>query len=131
MKAKFDLMQMRDVWIDAYIDGDIELMNYVESPQFFVKHGGAMTTKQQRVARMRAHAAEQALRMSGVRYEDETRHVSEQGEWATVSGIGVMRKSEMIRARYTFLELWVINDGRWQIAALCYEHMEIDREHDS
>ncbi|MBN3790256.1 DUF4440 domain-containing protein [Burkholderia sp. Ac-20353] len=131
MKAKFDLMQMRDVWIDAYIHGDLELTNYVESPQFFVKHGGSMITKQQRLARMRAHAAEQASRMSGMRYEDETRHVSEQGEWATVSGIGAMRKNGMIRARYKFLELWLINDGRWQVAALCYEHMEIDREHDS
>ncbi len=126
MKPKFDLLSMREVWIDASLAGDVEQLAYLESSHFFVKHGDLTKTKQQQLARLRAFAAEYVARMSGVTYVDESRCITEHGEWATISGVSAMRKNGQIRERNAFTELWVINDGRWQVAALCYRHIGID-----
>ncbi|KVN41315.1 hypothetical protein WJ63_22920 [Burkholderia pyrrocinia] len=126
MKTKYDLMQMRDVWLDACRNGDIDQLNFVESPHFFIKHGDAVRTKPQHLARMRAYAAEHAERHAGMAYEDEIRHVVERDEWAAVSGISAMRKNGRLVARQEFLELWLVCDARWRIAAFCFEHEEID-----
>ncbi|TCW75090.1 nuclear transport factor 2 family protein [Burkholderia sp. SRS-46] len=131
MKTKYSLMQMRDVWLDAWRNGDIDQLNFVESLHFFIKHGDAVRTKPQHLARMRAYAAEHAARQWGMTYEDEVRHVVERGEWATVSGINAMRRNGRLCARHEFMELWLICDARWQIAALCYEHKEIGHDVDA
>jgi hypothetical protein len=122
MKPKFDLLSMREVWIDAYLTGDVEQLAYVESAHFFVKHGGLTKTKQQQLARLRRFAAEYVSRMSGMTYVDESRCITEYGEWATISGICAMRKHGQVFERNAFTELWIIDGGRWQVAALCYEH---------
>ena len=122
MKPKFDLLSMREVWIDAYLTGDVEQLAYVESAHFFVKHGGLTKTKQQQLARLRTFSAEYVSRMSGMTYVDESRCIIEYGEWATISGICAMRNNGQVFERNAFTELWVIDDGRWQVAALCYRH---------
>ena len=113
---------MREVWIDAYLTGDVEQLAYVESAHFFVKHGGLTKTKQQQLARLRTFSAEYVSRMSGMTYVDESRCIIEYGEWATISGICAMRNNGQVFERNAFTELWVIDDGRWQVAALCYRH---------
>ncbi|WP_157378488.1 hypothetical protein [Burkholderia ubonensis] len=62
----------------------------------------------------------------GMTYEDEIWLVVELDEWATVSGISAMRKHGRLCALHAFLELWLVCDARWQIAAFCFEHEEID-----
>ncbi|WP_157378150.1 hypothetical protein [Burkholderia ubonensis] len=37
MKTKCDLMQMRDVWLNAWRNGEVDQLNFVESPHFFIK----------------------------------------------------------------------------------------------
>ncbi|MCA8017547.1 hypothetical protein [Burkholderia metallica] len=122
MEPEFDLLPTREVWIDAYLTGNVEQLAYVESVHFFVKHGDLTKTKQQQLARLRSFAAEHVSRMSGVTYVDESRCITEYREWATISGVGVMWKNGQIVQRNAFTELWLISDGRWQVAALCYEH---------
>ncbi|MGU3779217.1 hypothetical protein [Burkholderia metallica] len=79
------MLPTREVWIDAYLTGNVEQLAYVESAHFFVKHGDLTKTKQQQLALLRSFATEHVSRMSGVTYVDESRCITEFGEWATIS----------------------------------------------
>ncbi|WP_226242540.1 hypothetical protein [Burkholderia metallica] len=70
------MLPTREVWIDAYLTGNVEQLAYVESAHFFVKHGDLTKTKQQQLARLRSFAAEHVSRMSGVTYVDESRCIT-------------------------------------------------------
>lgn len=126
MNPRFTLTQMRDVWIDAYRHADVEQLDFVASPHFFIQHENRIRTKAQFLARMRVLAADRASASSSGAYRDEVRQIVEHGPWATISGIGSVWNDGTIDARFDFLELWCICDARWQIAALCYEHQGID-----
>ncbi|CAM2182873.1 hypothetical protein BLAT2472_60293 [Burkholderia latens] len=52
---------------------------------------------------------------------DEITKISEKQQWASFSGTGSMRRDGRILTMFDFLELWLICDDRWQIAALCYD----------
>lgn len=126
MKPRFTLTQMRDVWLDAYRHADVEQLDFVASPHFFIQHENRIRTKTQYLARMRSLAADRASGTPRVAYRDEAMQIVEQGQWATISGVGSVWKDRAIDSRFDFLELWCINDARWRITALCYEHKEID-----
>ncbi|KJK22393.1 hypothetical protein UB46_21700 [Burkholderiaceae bacterium 16] len=121
MKPEFSLLQMRDVWIDAYKYGDIDQLDFVQSAHFFVKRGEMILTKQQQLGHIRTRVAANAWRADELNAHDETKDVMEHAEWATISGTGSMRQNGRVLSRFRFLELWLVSDGRWQVAALCYE----------
>lgn len=126
MKPRYSLLQMRDVWIDAYMNGDVDQLNFVESSHFFVKRGGRILTKSQQISYIQRHLLEQTWCNFGLYVHDEITKISEKQQWASFSGTGSMRRDGRILTTFDFLELWLIFDDRWQIAALCYD--ENDRE---
>jgi hypothetical protein len=126
MKHKYSLLQMRDVWIDAYMNGDIDQLNFVESSHFFIKRGSRILTKTQQLSYIQRHLSEQTWRNFGLHVHDEIMEITQKPQWASFSGIGSMRRDGRILTTFDFLELWLIFEDRWQIAALCYD--ENDRE---
>ncbi|RQS36274.1 DUF4440 domain-containing protein [Burkholderia sp. Bp8992] len=121
MEPRFTLAQMRDVWIDAYRHADIEQLDFIASPHFFVQHKAYIRTKAQFLARMRVAAAERASD-TGIAYQDETMQIVTRGQWATITGIGSVRINQAIDSRFDFVEDWCVMGARWRIAALRHEH---------
>ncbi|MCA8090566.1 hypothetical protein LGM65_06620 [Burkholderia anthina] len=128
MKPKYDLPQMRNVWIDAYMNGDTDQLNFVESPHFFVKRGDRILTKQQQIFYIQRHLSGKAWVHFGLHVHNEITEITEQRQWASISGTGSMRRDGRTLVRFNFLELWLIHDDRWQIAALCYDEKEYEGE---
>ena len=124
MNTKYGLLEMRDVWIDAYMNGDIDQLNFVESPHFFVKRGNRILTKLQQISSIRRQLSEKTWHGFALHVRDEITEFEESRLWASVSGTGSMQRDGRVLSRFDFLELWLINDDRWQIAALCYEEKE-------
>ncbi|CAB3763082.1 hypothetical protein GQ57_22065 [Burkholderia sp. MSh2] len=124
MKTRYGLLEMRDVWIDAYMNGDIDQLKFVESPHFFVKRGDRILTRLQQISAMQRHLSEKTWRGFSLQVRDEITAIEESPLWASISGTGSMQRGEGILTRFDFLELWLVNDDRWQIAALCYEEKE-------
>ncbi|MGN8192190.1 hypothetical protein PPH94_015970 [Burkholderia cepacia] len=121
MNTKYGLLEMRDVWIDAYVNGDIDQLNFVESPHFFVKRGNRILTRLQQISSIQRHLSEKTWRGFALHVRDEITEFQEGRLWASISGTGSMQRDGRILSRFDFLELWIISDDRWQIAALCYE----------
>ncbi|WP_175823238.1 DUF4440 domain-containing protein [Burkholderia sp. BCC0419] len=122
MEPRFTLAQMRDVWIDAYRHADVEQLDFVASPHFFVQHDARIRTKAQFLARMRVVAAERASDRLDIAYRDETMQIVTRGQWATITGIGSVRINPAIDSRFDFVEQWCVTGARWRIAALCHKH---------
>ncbi|WP_175883017.1 DUF4440 domain-containing protein [Burkholderia sp. BCC0044] len=122
MEPRFTLAQIRDVWIDAYRHADVEQLDFVASPHFFVQHEAHIRTKAQFLARMRVVAAERVSDRQGIAYRDETMQIVTCGQRATITGVGSVRINPAIDSRFDFVERWCVIDARWRIAALRYEH---------
>ncbi|RQR46797.1 MULTISPECIES: DUF4440 domain-containing protein [unclassified Burkholderia] len=122
MEPRFTLMQMREVWIDAYRHADVEQLDFVASPHFFIQHENRFRPKAQFLARMRALSAERATVTRRVAYRDDAIQIAEHAQWATISGTGFVWHDGTMDSRFDFLELWCVSDTRWRIAALCHEH---------
>ncbi|WP_423393105.1 hypothetical protein [Burkholderia sp. LMG 21824] len=121
MKTKYDLIQMRDVWIDAYTNGDIDQLSFVESPHFFVKRGDIIITRHQQISHIKQHLSENTWRRFDLGFRDETIRITESKQWASISGTSSIRRDGMALIWFNFLEPWLACDDRWQIAALCYD----------
>lgn len=122
MEPRFTLAQMRDVWIDAYRHADVEQLDFVASPHFFVRHEARIRPKAQFLARMRVVAAERTPDRPAIAYRDETMQIVTRGRCATITGIGSVRIDQAIDSRFDFVEQWCVIDARWRIAALWHEH---------
>ncbi|MBP0716337.1 hypothetical protein ABXK61_23935 [Burkholderia sola] len=128
MKNKYSLLQMRDVWIDAYISGDIDQLNFVESAHFFVKRRDRILTKVQQIASIQRRLAEKTWPDCGPRIHQDITAIVEDHSWASISGTGSMASNGKDLTRFDYLELWVVNENRWQIAALCYDEKRREAE---
>ncbi|WP_230975304.1 hypothetical protein [Burkholderia multivorans] len=126
MEPSYSLCQMRAVWIDAYLNGDVDQLNFVESPHFFVKRGTQILTKSQQLAHLQRHASEQTRRNCNWHAHGETTEYAESGQWASIRGAGSMLCDGKTVSAVNFFELWLVDDNRWQIAALCYDEREND-----
>jgi hypothetical protein len=122
MSTRYSLSQMREVWIDAYLHGDIDQLNFVQSPHFFVMHADKILTKIQQIAYITRHRAEHTWHYPGVSLHHDVTSLVEGPRWTTLSGSGEMRRGNCTLSRFQFIELWLISDNRWQIASLCYEN---------
>jgi hypothetical protein len=121
MITRYSLSQMRDVWIDAYLHGDTDQLNFVQSPHFFVMYANKILTKSQQIAYITRHRSEHTWHYPGVSLRHNITSIVESPRWTAISGFGEMRRDDNALSRFEFLELWLIIDNRWQIASLCYE----------
>jgi len=108
--------------------GDTNQLNFVESSHFFVKRRDRTMTKSQQIAYIRRHQSENTWCHFGLHVHNEITEISEDRGWASISGTGSMRRDGRVLVRFSFLELWLIQDDRWQIAALCYDEKECKSE---
>ncbi|WP_230461586.1 hypothetical protein [Burkholderia ubonensis] len=126
MEPRYSLCQMRAVWIDAYLNGDVDQLAFVESPHFFVKRGTRILTKSQQLAHLQRHSPERTGRHFSWQAHGEMTEFAESRQWASIRGSGSMRCDGTIVSAINFVELWLVQDERWQIAALCYDEREND-----
>ncbi|WP_206997119.1 hypothetical protein [Trinickia mobilis] len=122
MNKKYSLKQMREVWIDAYLNGEVDWLAYLEAPSFFVRKGAEQISKAGQMANIERSQAKFPNRRPGdVEFKELISEIREHTEWATVSGFASFRRKGEIVSQCEFFELWLVLENRWQIASLCIE----------
>ncbi|WP_137079890.1 hypothetical protein [Halomonas caseinilytica] len=121
MLPKIPLKSVRQAWIEACANGQADWLDYIESPSFFIKKGGDVITKKDQlwsVERSRKkHSLTDKKQFSFSHLEEE---IHERDGWAVIKGFGCVKINNKEVNSYGFLELWVVLDGRWKIASICY-----------
>jgi hypothetical protein len=119
MSPKYSLAQMRAVWLNAYFEMDIEQLDYVEAGCFFVKDSRRVVSRQQQLLNIRRQ--KENGERPGTAMRDIQVETVETGTWATVQGTGQILDGNVVIRDIAFVELWIIENERWRVAALCYD----------
>ncbi|RDJ97607.1 hypothetical protein [Paraburkholderia lacunae] len=122
MSKKYSLQQIREVWINAYLNGEVDWLSYLEAPSFFVKKNAELISKADQIAYVeRSRTKFPNKRARDVEFRETVKEMQEHKNWATVSGSASFRRNGEIVSQCEFFELWLIVEDRWQIASLCIE----------
>lgn len=122
MKNKYSIMQIREVWINAYLNGEVDWLDYLEIPLFFVIRNGRHISKSEEIEFIeRSRRKFPNRRTNNVEYAEVIDEMQERKYWATVTGSAKIKKNDVIASQFDFFELWLVVDNRWQVAKLCIE----------
>ncbi|MHA7683670.1 hypothetical protein [Cupriavidus sp. PET2-C1] len=122
MNNRYLLNQIREVWINAYLNGEVDWLSYLEAPTFFVKRGDKLIFKSEQISFIeRSRAKFPTKKSKGVEFRESIIDMQERKGWATVYGSASFKRNGEIVSQCNFFELWLIIDERWQIASLCIE----------
>lgn len=122
MSKKYSLNQIRDVWINAYLNGEVDWLTYLEAPSFFVTRNGGIISRSEQIAYIeRSRRKFPNKRAGNVEFGETVAEMQEHKSWATVSGSAWIKRNGEIVSQCEFFELWLIVESRWQIATLCIE----------
>lgn len=124
MKTKFPLEIVRQAWIDAYFKGAVDWLAHVESPYFFVKRGEVVISKSEQLSIIKKN--QKKMPPSDTIFNEKIESMCEHSGWATISGSASIARNGELISEYMFFELWLILNGRWQIASLCYDDVAHD-----
>jgi len=129
MKNKYSIMQIREVWINAYLHGEVDWLDYIEIPLFFVIRNGRSISKSEEIEFIeRSRRKFPNRRADNVEYAEVVDQMQERKYWGTVSGSAKIKKNGAIASQFYFFELWLVVDNRWQIAKLCIEDIDHKQE---
>ncbi len=122
MSRQYSLKQIREVWINAYLNGETDWLAYLETPSFFVKHNAELVSKASQISSIdRGFARFPGKRTTDVEFSETLKQWQEHKNWATVEGSARIKRNGEVVSQCEFFELWLIADDRWQIASLCME----------
>lgn len=122
MSKAYSVKQIREVWINAYLNGETDWLAYLEVPSFFVKRNAELISKADQLAYLeRSRAKFPNKRTGDVEFRETVTAMHEHKNWATVSGSAWVKRNGEIVSQCEFFELWLVAEGRWQIASLCIE----------
>jgi hypothetical protein len=119
MSRKYSLKHVREVWINAYLNGEVDWLAYLEAPFFFVKSNAELISKADQIAYIERNRAKFPHR--NVEFRETVTGMQEHKNWASVSGSAWLKRNGKVVNRCEFFELWLIVEDRWQIASLCTE----------
>ncbi|AOK63131.1 hypothetical protein WL71_05235 [Burkholderia ubonensis] len=126
MNEKYTLEQIREVWLNAYFNGETDWLAYLEAHLFFVTRNGELISKSEQIEFIeRSRAKFPSKRANIVEFGETVAEMKKQDHWATVSGSAWIKRNGEIVSQCDFFELWLMVENRWQIATLCIE--DIDR----
>jgi hypothetical protein len=124
MKNEYSLLDVRAVWIDSYRKGLLDWLSYLESPFFFVKRGDKIMSKREQLAVIdRSRLASLSGWASDLDFNESIEEIRDFSGWSTVFGSAMFSRNGEVVGEYRFFELWIMSEGRWQIASLCYDDM--------
>ncbi|MCY1543444.1 hypothetical protein D9M68_792640 [compost metagenome] len=129
MNRKYSLKQIRAVWINAYLKGEVDWLGYLEAPCFFIKDSDELIFKANQIANIeRRRAKFPNKRATDFEFKETVERFHEYSSWAVVSGSACFKRGGDIVSQCNFFELWLLMDDRWQIASLCLEYTTRSRE---
>lgn len=125
MNSKYLLKQIREVWIDAYLNGEVDWLSYLESPSFFIKRGEELISKSEQISYIkRSRSKFPTKKQEGVEFRESIIEIREHNGWSTIFGSASFKRNGEIVSQCNFFELWLIIEERWQIASLCIEDFD-------
>lgn len=125
MNKKYSIKQIREVWTNAYLNGEVDWLSYLESSSFFVKKGASLTSKSEQITNIKRNQAKLPGKKHGeVEFKESVMEIRERSNWTTVSGFASFKRNGKIVSQCEFFELWLIIDDRWQITSLCVEDID-------
>lgn len=126
---KYSLGRIREIWINAYLNGEVDWLAYLEAPCFFVKENSGLTFKANQIANVSRSRARFKNKMEvDFEFKEAVEQLHEYREWATVLGSACFKRGGKIVNECRFFELWILVNDRWQIASLCLEEADLSRE---
>ncbi len=125
MSSKYSLTQVREVWVNARLNGEVDWLDYLEAPTFFLKANGELVSKANQIAYIERSRKKFPNKRAGeAEFKETGIGIQQHKSWATVTGSACLKRDGKIVHQFEFLELWLIVGGRWQIASLCIEDIE-------
>ncbi|AZE50118.1 hypothetical protein C4K04_4459 [Pseudomonas chlororaphis] len=122
MSNKYSLKQIREVWINAYLNGEVDWLSYLEASTFFIKRNSELISKAEQIAYIERSRTKFPNKKAGAAKLRETvKEMQEHKNWTTVSGLACFERDGEIVNQCEFFELWLLVENRWQIASLCIE----------
>lgn len=125
MNSKYSLTQVRDVWVNARLNAEVDWLDYLEAPTFFLRANGELVSKANQIAYIERSRKKFPNKRAGeAEFKETGIEIQQHKSWATVTGSACLKRDGKIVHQFEFLELWLIQAGRWQIASLCIEDIE-------
>lgn len=122
MNNRYSLNHIREVWINAYLNGEVDWLSYLEAPTFFVKRGDKLISKSEQISFIeRSREKYPTKKHKEVEFIESTIDIKEHKGWATVFGSALFKRNGEIISQSNFFELWLVIEERWQIASLCID----------
>lgn len=129
MSKKYSFKQIRAVWINAYLNGEVDWLAYLEAPSFFIQRNAERVSKADQIAYIERSRTKFPNRRAGnVEFKEAVTAMQEHKNWATVAGSAWFKRNDQIVSQCEFFELWLIVEGRWQVASLCIENTDRTEE---
>jgi hypothetical protein len=126
MNNEYSLLDVRAVWIDSYRKGLLDWLSYLESPFFFVRRGDKVMSRREQLAVMERSRSASLFGLAGdLDFNESIEEIRDFSGWSTVFGSATFSRKGEVVGKYRFFELWLISEGRWQIASLCYDDIPL------
>ncbi|MDX1530764.1 MAG: nuclear transport factor 2 family protein [Rhodothermales bacterium] len=114
-----ELLRLERAWLDAYVTDDREAMaGFLDDAFTITFPGGRIDTKADVIAGLDAdgphppgEGPHHYTEGTAVRFYGEPAHT------AILTGVYVSPRSDGSEARFNYTDTWVLEDGRWRVAA--------------
>lgn len=120
---KYKLLDIREVWKNAYRNVETDWLLFLEAPFYFAKRGANIISRAEQIAYLERNREKILGRQKNASddYREEIKEVHERDGWATVAGSIISRDFTGNVNYGEFLEVWIFLTERWQIASLCID----------
>jgi hypothetical protein len=119
MSRKYSLASIREVWLDAYLNGDASWLEYLEAPCFVVVNGPTLVSKAEQIAYLeRSRQKFPGGRNGDFSFTQSVHRTLERESWATVVGSFVSSRNGRQISNCDFSEFWISTEGSWRITSL-------------
>ncbi|WP_197038275.1 nuclear transport factor 2 family protein [Billgrantia saliphila] len=114
------LLETRQQWYAAYLDGNVGLMDEIECDDFIVVNERGLQGKMDQLGYVADAVGSNRWYARGSRAEDLTLKLVPLGDVVSIHGMGQVVGDVKQRAPLFFSELWRKIDGHWQVLSLHY-----------
>ncbi|KAA0011948.1 nuclear transport factor 2 family protein [Billgrantia pellis] len=114
------LLETRQQWYAAYLDGNVGLMDQIECDDFIVVNDHGLQEKMDQLGYVADAVGANRWYARGSRAEDITLKLVPLGDVVSIHGMGQVVGDVKQRAPLFYSELWRKIDGHWRVLSLHY-----------
>lgn len=120
MSFKTDLNLMRREWYNAFYNGNVEQLDYLETEWFISTNGQKVLYKKHQLRKVEMRSAEQ--KMLSLRRREYDVEVREFKGIACVSGKATLDNGDD-SVNIGFIETWIMINGGWKLQFVTFEEL--------